>query len=73
MSGKFSIPGFFAFRTGSFGIPLLVDLCRNFKRRIVPANKAGKEESHGAALGEEEVALTRKQLGWNYPPFETCL
>ncbi|WP_297201337.1 transketolase [uncultured Pluralibacter sp.] len=33
-------------------------------------NKAGKEESHGAALGEEEVALTRKQLGWKYPPFE---
>ncbi|EKK5268655.1 transketolase [Cronobacter dublinensis] len=33
-------------------------------------NKAGKEESHGAALGEEEVALTRKQLGWNYPAFE---
>lgn len=33
-------------------------------------NKAGKEEAHGAALGEEEIALTRKQLGWNYPPFE---
>ena len=33
-------------------------------------NKAGKEEAHGAALGEEEVALTRKKLGWNYPPFE---
>ncbi|MFS2222133.1 transketolase [Pantoea sp. B65] len=33
-------------------------------------NKAGKEEAHGAALGEEEVALTRKALGWNYPPFE---
>ncbi|WP_029593568.1 transketolase [Franconibacter pulveris] len=33
-------------------------------------NKSGKEEAHGAALGEEEVALTRKQLGWNYPPFE---
>ncbi|TCZ25710.1 transketolase [Pantoea agglomerans] len=33
-------------------------------------NKAGKEESHGAALGEAEVALTRKQLGWNYPAFE---
>ncbi|WP_261666971.1 transketolase [Erwinia mallotivora] len=33
-------------------------------------NKAGKEEAHGAALGAEEVALTRKQLGWNYPPFE---
>ncbi|WP_342324089.1 transketolase [Kosakonia sp. BYX6] len=33
-------------------------------------NKAGKEESHGAALGEEEVALTRQKLGWKYPPFE---
>ncbi|MCK8377268.1 transketolase, partial [Erwinia amylovora] len=33
-------------------------------------NKAGQEESHCAALGEEEVALTRKHLGWNYPPFE---
>ncbi|MGP2484426.1 transketolase [Pantoea eucalypti] len=33
-------------------------------------NKAGKEESHGAALGEAEVALTRKQLGWNYTAFE---
>ena len=33
-------------------------------------NKAGKEESHGAALGEAEVALTRKQLGWDYPAFE---
>jgi len=33
-------------------------------------NKAGKEESHGAALGEQEVALTRQKLGWHYPPFE---
>ena len=33
-------------------------------------NKAGKEESHGAALGEQEVALARKQLGWNHPAFE---
>ncbi len=33
-------------------------------------NKAGKEEAHGAALGEQEVALARKQLGWNYPAFE---
>ncbi|MRS14746.1 transketolase [Enterobacteriaceae bacterium RIT691] len=33
-------------------------------------NKAGKEEAHGASLGEEEVALARKQLGWKYPAFE---
>lgn len=33
-------------------------------------NKAGKEESHGSALGEEEVALTRQKLGWKYPAFE---
>ncbi|APZ44273.1 transketolase [Acidihalobacter ferrooxydans] len=33
-------------------------------------NKQGKEESHGAALGEAEVALTREKLGWKYGPFE---
>jgi len=33
-------------------------------------NKQGKEECHGAALGEEEVALTRKAIGWNNGPFE---
>jgi transketolase len=33
-------------------------------------NKQGKESSHGSALGEAEVALARKQLGWNYPAFE---
>lgn len=33
-------------------------------------NKAGSHDSHGAALGDDEVALTRKQLGWEYPPFE---
>ena len=33
-------------------------------------NKAGTHDSHGAPLGDDEIALTRKQLGWNYPPFE---
>lgn len=33
-------------------------------------NKQGKEECHGAALGEAEVALTREALGWQYPAFE---
>ncbi|MGF1614605.1 MAG: transketolase [Gammaproteobacteria bacterium] len=32
-------------------------------------NKQGKEECHGAALGEEEVALVRENIGWHYPPF----
>ncbi|HKS35171.1 MAG TPA: transketolase [Enterobacteriaceae bacterium] len=32
-------------------------------------NKAGKESAHGSPLGEEEVALARKQLGWTHPPF----
>ena len=32
-------------------------------------NKQGKEECHGAALGAEEVALARRQLGWPHEPF----
>ena len=33
-------------------------------------NKAGTAGAHGAALGEDEIALTRKQLNWNADPFE---
>jgi len=33
-------------------------------------NKQGTEAVHGAALGAEEVALARRTLGWNSPPFE---
>ncbi|WAH59205.1 transketolase [Pseudomonas silvicola] len=33
-------------------------------------NKQGKEESHGSALGAEEVALTRAALKWNHAAFE---
>ncbi|MBI3571286.1 MAG: transketolase [Gammaproteobacteria bacterium] len=32
-------------------------------------NKQGKEECHGAALGDAEVAATRTNLGWTHPPF----
>lgn len=32
-------------------------------------NKQGKEECHGQALGDAEVAAARAHLGWNYPPF----
>jgi transketolase len=33
-------------------------------------NKQGSESTHGAPLGEDEVAATRRELGWNSPPFE---
>ncbi len=33
-------------------------------------NKEGTHDVHGAALGEKEVAATRENLGWKYPPFE---
>lgn len=33
-------------------------------------NKVGKEESHGAPLGSEEIALMRRELNWDLPPFE---
>lgn len=32
-------------------------------------NKQGTEATHGAALGADEVAATRKHLGWSYEPF----
>ena len=33
-------------------------------------NKQGTEATHGTALGPEEAAAARKNLGWEYPPFE---
>ncbi len=33
-------------------------------------NKAGKESSHGAPLGKDEVAATRAALNWNHGSFE---
>ena len=33
-------------------------------------NKGGKEECHGAPLGNDEIELTRKELGWTHGSFE---
>ena len=33
-------------------------------------NKEGKEDCHGAPLGDDEIQLTRERLGWNYGSFE---
>ncbi len=33
-------------------------------------NRGGKETSHGAPLGADEIALTRAELNWPHAPFE---
>jgi transketolase len=33
-------------------------------------NKQGKEDCHGAPLGDDEIALVRKELNWPHAPFE---
>ena len=33
-------------------------------------NKEGKEDCHGAPLGDDEIALTRERLGWTHGSFE---
>lgn len=43
--------------------------CRTVIAKGAPT-KAGKNSSHGSPLGAEEIAGTRKILGWEYAPFE---
>ena len=33
-------------------------------------NKSGKASSHGSPLGDDEIKLVRKKLGWKHGPFE---
>jgi len=33
-------------------------------------NKQGTASTHGAPLGDEEIAAARQELGWDAPPFE---
>jgi len=43
--------------------------CKTIIAKGAPT-KANTGAAHGAALGEKEVAATRQNIGWNYPPFE---
>lgn len=44
-------------------------ICRTVIGQGSP-NRAGTAKAHGEALGEAEIAATRENIGWNYPPFE---
>ena len=48
--------------------PVLI-CCKTIIGRGCP-NKQGKEECHGAPLGEAEITLARQCLGWPHPAFE---
>ncbi len=48
--------------------PTLID-CKTIIGFGAP-NKQGTAATHGAPLGEDEIAAARKQLGWDYPAFE---
>ena len=43
--------------------------CKTIIGRGSP-NKEGTHDVHGAALGDAEIADTRANIGWHYPPFE---
>ncbi len=43
--------------------------CRTVIGRGAP-NKQGTAATHGAALGAEEIAATRENIGWPHAPFE---
>jgi transketolase len=42
--------------------------CKTIIAKGAP-HKAGSHEAHGAALGADEVAATRRALGWDHPAF----
>src|SRR5690606_33641446 len=42
--------------------------CRTSIGKGAP-NLEGSEKTHGAPLGEAEIAATRDNIGWAYPPF----
>ena len=53
---------------GERGRPTLI-CCRTTIGFGAP-NKQGTADTHGAPLGDDEIAATREALGWNHAPFE---
>ena len=49
------------------GKPSLI-CCKTVIGKGAP-NKEGGHNVHGEALGDDEVAATRKNIGWSHPPF----
>jgi transketolase len=47
--------------------PTLID-CKTVIGFGAP-NKQGTASTHGAPLGDDEIAAARQQLGWEFPPF----
>ncbi len=45
-------------------------ICCKTKIGFGSPNKEGKETSHGAPLGEEELLKAKSKLNWNFPAFE---
>lgn len=53
---------------GETGKPTLI--CCKTTIGFGSPNKSGKEDCHGAPLGEDEIDLVRKELNWPHPAFE---
>ncbi len=45
-------------------------ICCRTKIGFGAPTKEGKASSHGAPLGDDEIAGARENLGWDHPPFE---
>ena len=45
-------------------------ICMKTKIGFGSPNKQGTASAHGAPLGDDELLLARKELNWNYAPFE---
>ena len=45
-------------------------ICCKTKIGFGSPSKEGKESSHGAPFGNDETILTKKNIGWDYEPFE---